>query len=1541
MKCRKKFLNKERTITSDLYDKIYAEVQSEEADTIYRDRVMKIWKKTVGEKSASKKYSEVSYFSFEEAQAKIAENQDLRPEYLGIRGNVYTVKYTNPAVPIRDISMKSKLFGYGELIEEFFIENNNQLGIWDSRNFQIDPDDKNMLEAQLSHIANPSKTQKEAAEKLLTKQNLIEELDSTEQYYITKDGDKLLRTTSRMQETPGFEKTMTAEQEEQFAPQREMGNQFDDAAQEVILNLDKWRTQYGKHKEPHPDQLNQMIRNIKKRAMTRGESIRFNDNALRIYLSRFSQYLANNYANNVILTQQVLYNVKTKTAGSADIIAIDKNGLISIIDIKTSINPINFKNGAFQPYTKLELDGSGNIIESSYTNRYNQDFGDRPSKQKRHSAQLSIYMGMAEAMGFNMNLQDPIRIFPVHATQVQNGVIQFINFDDQPIAANILKEFREAHMEDNEISDTVYKQYKNIFAEKYEDLLKAISNEITALERDSSTASKIQLAKNKEWLRQLKEGKDTIDAVSTINNYITNLERMLKGEVIETKEGKKFYKSGIAQELFRKLKSGEESPEVVLQQAILVRDRILAHKDLAEDLANILEDISRDETGNAYSFAKSSLGGKLINTLAEYRNAERVMQKEMVPLIADILWDYTSEDTRSSVDRELAQLEKKLEFYKNKGYSEKRINNIQKRIDKIKPQQIGSKEDLIKLLQGDYDDLSTITSWIQSPSMMNNKIIQVYSNYLKSNLERARIQSISVINEGRELYEKYKSSKGFSSNNRVFNEKILHRSNYYQYNEDTKTWETVETYAFNSDFDWVKYNNSYVEMRNRVETLPNDKKNEAIARWFKDNTEAAERITVTHAGATEVIQKSYQDDIAEKKKYVENGFWSEQEYNYWYKQTFDDNGQPRVDSYQGRKLRQPKKSLYSSTNNMNAQDTEYHNYLMYTFVRAQKKRNKERSLQRAYHLPGMSKRNLDRLKEQGLKNWASKTAKGTYENIGSETEEIYGISNNVGTRIIPAYWDNIIDVEDQSTDAILAVLSYDKASRDYEIKAKMLPLSESLKQVVESNQPRKANLGKPVVDYMAKKLNLTTNAKYLKSEQNNIAKIIANMVDYHIYGEKKKSFQIGNVDANQAVNTMLKAMAFTSVGGPQAILTNVANILQGETQNAIEAASLKYFDKKTYTLAQAEYTKNLVNFAKDNSNPTAVTKIGQLVELYDPLIGRYNERYGKDMSFSRARKLTKTSNWFWLQNMGEHKIHVTSMIALMMSTKVKQNGKEISLYDAYEQKDGKLVLKDGVQLNNPEGILDMSTKIRMDHINQSNHGVYNDFDIPEMRRYAVGSLVEFFRKFVVSTMTKRYGALVATEASGEVTEGFYRTFFRTLFNETRELAKFSTGQDNNLTDMEKANLRRAYIEMMVVMSTGFLIMAMLSAYDDEDKEKTIIASSSIYLLSRLNSELSFYGGWGNPRTGIIFPAVNDIFRIAETPSLYFTYIKKLLRLFNQTVDDSMSLITTGDINRYERRYGWWDKGDSKWLARFTAILGATPGKLDPDEAVKVLELQRL
>lgn len=513
---------------------------------------------------------------------------------------------------------------------------------------------------------------------------------------------------------------------------------------------------------------------------------------------------------------------------------------------------------------------------------------------------------------------------------------------------------------------------------------------------------------------------------------------------------------------------------------------------------------------------------------------------------------------------------------------------------------------------------------------------------------------------------------------------------------------------------------------------------------------------------------------------------------------------------------------------------------------------------------------------------------------------------------------------------------------------------------LSENKPLKSDSkGNAIINKFAENLNLPGFDKYAKSSESNIEALFKYYIDNMVYGisQEKAVFgtPFGEIDAHSIVDTLSVVMSQTSLGLPFGLFSNLANYIQAETQTSIEAFSKQFFDTKTYLWAEKEYLSLTSDFIKDATSPINKSKIGQLIDLYDPFIGEFKDSYGRNISKSKSRILLTSSPTFFLQNLGEHHVQIKTMIAYLKSIKIKDNnGNELSLYDAYTDKDSKgntikLKLKDNIDLSqlgrlSDNNLLPFSIKSKLNSILQQTHGNYSKLTAPMIRKYWYGRVIEFMRRFFMTSVEKRFRQSRYNFEKEELDEGFYRTFWRLLLTETKELTNigfgFNTSKKTDLTELEIANVRRNVMEMMFVFTTGIIIFLLSKAMkntDDEDERKRI--ALILAPVMRLNAELSAFGQIGDINRGFL-PDVNDISRNLTTPTVLYSYVKKTISFVEQLTKDIPSLVFDGDIQRYEKNTGYYEKGDSKLLAKFLKILGASPSKLDLTETVKAMQMQQ-
>jgi len=110
---------------------------------------------------------------------------------------------------------------------------------------------------------------------------------------------------------------------------------------------------------------------------------------------------------------------------------------------------------------------------------------------------------------------------------------------------------------------------------------------------------------------------------------------------------------------------------------------------------------------------------------------------------------------------------------------------------------------------------------------------------------------------------------------------------------------------------------------------------------------------------------------------------------------------------------------------------------------------------------------------------------------------------------------------------------------------------------------------------------------------------------------------------------------------------------------------------------------------------------------------------------------------------------------------------------------------------------------------------------------------------------------------------------------------------------------------------------------------------------RLNAELSAFGQIGNSQKGFGFlPDIGDIKRNLSNPTVMYGYITKTVSFVEQIPKDITNLAIEGDVQRYEKATGYYEKGDSKFWAKFVKLFGASPSKMDLGESIKALNMQQ-
>lgn len=185
-----------------------------------------------------------------------------------------------------------------------------------------------------------------------------------------------------------------------------------------------------------------------------------------------------------------------------------------------------------------------------------------------------------------------------------------------------------------------------------------------------------------------------------------------------------------------------------------------------------------------------------------------------------------------------------------------------------------------------------------------------------------------------------------------------------------------------------------------------------------------------------------------------------------------------------------------------------------------------------------------------------------------------------------------------------------------------------------------------------------------------------------------------------------------------------------------------------------------------------------------------------------------------------------------------------SLYNAYEYKGGKLVVKPQFKQYVTADVENRVTNIIRERGSVIT-GMASRFDRTGIYRGAFGRMVMLHRGWMPVMAAERFKKAGINYQTGEVEEGYYRTIAIAVKNfiTTRGSLKARFATYNNLSEYEKRNLRKAMTDML--FTAGSMILASIfQGIADDDEEDEWVKQYLAYQFNRLELE---QGAYMNPK----------------------------------------------------------------------------------------------
>lgn len=461
---------------------------------------------------------------------------------------------------------------------------------------------------------------------------------------------------------------------------------------------------------------------------------------------------------------------------------------------------------------------------------------------------------------------------------------------------------------------------------------------------------------------------------------------------------------------------------------------------------------------------------------------------------------------------------------------------------------------------------------------------------------------------------------------------------------------------------------------------------------------------------------------------------------------------------------------------------------------------------------------------------------------------------------------------DLSTDAITSMIMYASMAYNYQGMSEIIDILELSKELVYTRDVIASKFGKEEV-------NPDGSPRIKTKGTDNAYKRLQDYFNMNIYGELKKKegsirlpFVGVDIDLAKLGDKFGLITSIVSLGVN--IYAAVSNITLGNILTVIEAKAGQFYTKQSIAKALSTYSKNINGMVGDIGARLPNNKLSIWIRQMDVL--QDFRKKTRDIQADRNKwykKLFDTSILFWMTQGGEHQMQTTSSLALAYNTKVIVDGKESNLYDAYEVKNNRLVLKKNVTLPDGKPITDsfIRAHLRKQHkINQNLHGIYNDIDKSAFQQFTVGRLITMFRKFMKPGWNRRFQKRRWDQQLSAQTEGYYNTLYR-LFkeNEFKEVIKWYLikASSGELTKDDIHNIKRFQGELMAI-GTTMILLWLFQAMDDDDEKQAWYYYMLLYQMYRLKSELMFY--W-NPK---------EFFRILKSPAAAVDQLEGMLDIMN-------------------------------------------------------------
>jgi hypothetical protein len=1009
---------------------------------------------------------------------------------------------------------------------------------------------------------------------------------------------------------------------------------------------------------------------------------------------------------------------------------------------------------------------------------------------------------------------------------------------------------------------------------------------------------------------------------------------------------------------------------------------------ISKDVAKLRRNMSKEDLEKHPKYIQLSvLEKKIANAVSDMNNVEEAYREIGIPLMADLLMEYTNDDINDEINKVIANIKNNnrlVAIERDEEYNEIKRKKLDKtaEFEALKALNIKQLENklvtratLIAELTEAQKDKSAF-SYLLDPLIYSSQIgLQMFATMLKDKMYQANDITQDDIYEISEAYKEFQKVKGSGLDPNRFNEDILEEVEYMIYNPDKGKSEKVKLLSFRQEYDVTRYKNAESKMYEDLAKKYNkpDKDDEAINDWLKNKSNVREyyKEVAKWYAENSVPSKDSQDKYnayLEKLSGIRKKLAEEKAKD----AALIDTDKVQYYQQEVNALQSLMDKMYDSVNRQwkisavrpndkyknakyeemqrNAPAFAYYKAMMNFYYKKQQLLGQS-SLPKnswekfSYIVPSVRSEGLEKIQKDGAWNAAKDAVKDNFQFLSTDVNYGDAINANKESRskTIPIFYTNPLDSSLVSRDIASTLVLFGGMANMFKSKSEIVGSVMVMRDVIQNREVKEVNASNnPLIHRMSKILKGSKHVVKEKGGRN--FDHLNEWIDKIFFGEEELKTALNifgrEMSANKLANKVASFTALSNLAGN--LLQSTNQMLLDNVRLLEEGHSQQFFNKKNLAWAKGVYhftSNGGLGSLKDFKTFAPETKIVQAIRYFDAL-GEVLGSTKEDKTGPRMLKLIQEGPMA-LQTIAEHETAVTRMLALMDSYRGKlkdkdgnviknESGEDANLWDVFikDEKTGRYSVDPKVA-NFDRG----KFMAKISGINKRTNQVKTKFDDAILQRRWYGKLIMLFRRYFIPSLRKHYGhnglrgGIHRDLELGTISEGTMETLWRYV-KETWKNYGNGVKVYNMMTDMEKQNLRRSGVSIAFWTLCALIVMAL---GDDDDDDDSWAESFLIYQALRMQTEL----------TQFVRPM--EFLKTANSPTATVRPVTKAIELIDMVAFKAVPSIFTGDTEGlyYQRKSGIHEKGDSKLLAKFEAlipILGGIEKSSDPQTASKWFDL---